>query len=358
MELCATVKLTEQAVLDWVNGLKAMTNFKVRYQQLLAGLQGPKRPAGSRASLASQRTSMYDSASLKQLAQTIREIKLALVSAASQPPNKPRVKVACSELLQLVKRASVRTNVHQLKALVQEGQLDPLNVSMLDLIKAAQSILKSDGRDLSVFNISQASSMHGSPTHNSRKNFETYLKLIDLSELCEACKDHRGLLQAEVFAREVSQNSKGKVSYHEALEGFQQIADGSSELSYQAFLSKMEVSWPSKADMKSRVKAWLQADSPQELFERLSKGQSLVDLDQFRVAFQGSGLSDAETAQLFKSILGSAEGTIDQAKFTEFLKSEPERSATPGYFYRISEDHPSLSASPANPALKTQKLCS
>jgi Ca2+-binding EF-hand superfamily protein len=343
-------ELTEQAVLDWVNCAKAMTNFKVRYQELLSDLEGPRRPASSMASLVSQRTSMYDSGSLKQLAQTIWEAKLALVSAASQPPNKPRVRVACSELLQLVKKASVRTNVHQLKALVQEGKLDPLSVSMLDLIKAAQGVLRDDGRDLSVFNISQASSMHGSPTQDSRKNFETYLKQIDLSELCEACKDHRGFIQAEVFAREVSQNSNGKVRYHEALEGFKRIAEGSSELTCQAFLSKMGVSWPSKADMKSRVKAWLQADSPQELFERIAKGQTLVDLDQFKAAFQGSGLSDAETEQLFQSILGTGEGTIDQAQFTEFMLTEPKRLAAPGYFTRPTQDLPSLSAAPAKPA--------
>jgi Ca2+-binding EF-hand superfamily protein len=339
--------LTEQGVMDWVNSLKAMTNFKVRYEELLSALDLVKsrRPSSSQISM---RTSRYDTSSLKLLASSIWDAKLALVSAASQPPHRPRVKVSCSELLQMVKLGHVRTNAHQLKAFVQNSSLDPLNVSMLELIQGARDLLKFDGLDMSVFSAlgSAASSAHGlSPTVDTRKNLETYLRLVDLHELCEACQDHRGLLQAETFARKVADLSKGRVRYQEALEGFKNIAGGLPEMSAEAFISKFG-GGAAKPDLRRRVKDWLKGLTASELFEAVSKGQSLVDLEQFKLAFEGSDLSEEELEQLFASINTTGEGTIDLPQFTEFFEPAAKRPASAGYFQKASDDLATLSAPP------------
>lgn len=337
--------VTEQALMDWVNSLKAMTSFKVRYEELLTALNNikPVRPSSSRGSIASQRTSLYDTTSLKLLASTIWEAKLALVSSGSQPPNRPGARVPCSELLQIMKRASIRTNVHQLKAFVQSCGLDPLNTSVLDLIKGARDTLKYDGRDLSVFSAleSAASSVHGSPSVDTKRNLETYLRLVDLAELCEACKDHRSHLQAEVFARKVADTSKGRVRYHEAFEGFKQIAEGNLDLSVEAFKAKFGV----KTDVKTRAKEWLRASSANEIFDAIAKGSRQVELAQFKGAFQGSGLGDAEVEGLFRAISKGGD-TVDLPKTIDYFDQTPRRPASAGYFRTAAEEAPTLSAPP------------
>mmetsp|Transcript_27355 Transcript_27355/g.49237 ORF Transcript_27355/g.49237 Transcript_27355/m.49237 type:complete len:905 (+) Transcript_27355:55-2769(+) len=341
--------ITEQSLMDWVNSLKAMANFKVRYEELLRALEAvkPKRPASSRLSLASQRTSLYDTSSLKDISNTIWEAKLALVSAASQPPNRPRVKVSVSELLQMCKRASIRTNVHQLKALVQNCGLDPLNVSMLNLITGARDTLKFDGRDLSVFSAleSASSSVYGSPEKDNQRNLETYLRLVDVNELCESCKDHRGFLNAETFARKVADDSKGRLRYHEVIEGFKQFAEGRLEISVEAFKKKYGISTVDRTDIKHRVKEWLKVYTGKEIFANLASGSDEINLEAFKSGFRDSGIRSSELETLFREINTSVSGSIDEAQVAAYFDAK-RPSSSAGYFQKATDDAPTLSAPP------------
>ena len=329
-DLCQCVGMLDNSTLtdDLLRQLVDLTNAKsgskVRYRDLMEGIKRFKTPRAHTATGArSDFTDNYSRASVVPLARKLWDCKVTLTDLAQKGGMRPRIKTTASELLALLKKASLNVNIHQLRAFLREDGLDPSSTSVLDLIGAARSILKPETGDLSVFSdlLSSRSVRPRSPRDSDK--LQEFFQSHSLKEVLFRAKNEADVVTLSNFMTAVQEIGRGTVKALEAQREFLRASKGRNELSVSEFWEAFQPR-ETRNQLEDRgfavLRQWLKDEKLsseqgfREILERAGAAEKLTK-QQFASAMQGFPLSSADIASLFDAMDTKRDQFIDLAEW-------------------------------------------
>lgn len=155
-----TPNLTDEVINRLISITSSRSANKIRYVDFIEALskKSPMKKTVAKASAASDITANYDRSAIIPIASLIWDKKLVIIELSESNGMRPRVALIPSELLTLLKKSGIHINIHQLKAVLREGNLT--SASPLDLIKTVKSVVNPT-MDTSIFS-DAASEVSGS----------------------------------------------------------------------------------------------------------------------------------------------------------------------------------------------------
>ena len=210
--------------------LAAMTNSgsggKIRYKIFLQNLAKDKKPK-TEGSVVSDMTDNYNRATLMPIARLIWDKKLVITEIAQNSGMRPRLEVQPSELLSVLKKSGVFINIHQLKALIKEGE----GCSALELIKTTRKIC---GNIEETHENSQRP-YTGLVTDNTLEKLRGYLFNYNLSQIYHEAAKGSNLLHVDKFVNYITEHSNGRIKALEAQQSFFRVSHDSETITEPDF---------------------------------------------------------------------------------------------------------------------------
>lgn len=292
----AAKMLGSQLVTDEsLNQLIAVTNCKnankIRYKSFIDNLQRINAPKTirSKVSVVSDVTANYDRFAVIPLAHLIWDKKLVITSLSQSGGMRPRVAQSASELLSLMKKSGITINIHQLKAVLREGNLS--SASPLDLIKCARNIIAPSSSNVSVF--SDIMSERGlsksvpGPRDEITDKVRGYLKEFSLPEFFKRAGKGNSL-NCQNFVNYITSQSGGKVKAYEAEQAFRKINQERDEISENEFCRGFQFfETPKQSTDRAlrKMKNWLRtnkmtAEQGFNLLKQISGSGASINKDQ------------------------------------------------------------------------------
>jgi Ca2+-binding EF-hand superfamily protein len=315
----------------------AVQGDSVKYREFLETLKRHKVsawPVTSRSSvsLKSDYTANYDSSAVEPLARLIWEKKLAIAQIASQNGQRARLKHPSSAVLSVLKKAGVNVNIHQLKALLREASLDFDEVSILELIQQAKSMLQMDSSsELSLSSSLGSRALTPISSNDLLEKVRTWMQTQDLREVYLKSKDSSNQVSVLAFVNTVNELSGGRVRAVEAKLAFERASQGRGELTEAEFLdafSRHETDSEMLKRCYKTIRNWLRAtrisseDSWHYILEAGGARSAELNLSQFLAAMEQFNFNSHEGTLLFKDLDIKCDGLVDLNEWQNKLSEE------------------------------------
>ncbi|OMJ89166.1 hypothetical protein SteCoe_8712 [Stentor coeruleus] len=186
----------------------------VRYKLFLENISKQSKPKiSSSDSIYSDRTENYSLSSLIPIAKLIWEKKLVLTEMSQGTGMRPRLEIQPSELLAILKKSGVFINIHQLKALLREGQ----GCTVLELLRIAKKLSSNNEQS---FNVEVTTRPYtGLVSDNTLDKVRNYLNSYNLSQIFRAAAKSQ-LLHVDDFVNYLSEHSCGRLKSLEIQQAF------------------------------------------------------------------------------------------------------------------------------------------
>ncbi|CAG9315143.1 unnamed protein product [Blepharisma stoltei] len=309
-----------------LNHLVAATNcksaHKIRYKVFIDELQRMNAPKvhQSKVSVASDLTANYDRFAVIPIAQLIWDKKLVITSLSQSGGMRPRVSQSPSELLSIMKKAGITINIHQLKAVLREGNL--ISASPLDLIKCARNIIAPSSSNVSVFSdIMSETKMPRSvpgPRDEISDKVRGYLKEFSLPDFFKRATKGN-VLTKQNFVNYICEQSGGRIKAFEADQAFRKINKDRDEISEGEFCRGFQVFEAPKQTTERclrKIKNWLRSSkmTAEQGFQHLkmvSEASKSINKDQWRRAMEEFNFVSSDADILFKNFDSNNDSVID-----------------------------------------------
>lgn len=328
--------LTDAAseVLEYSN---AKSGNSVKYRMLLDTLRRHKvsaRPMSSRssASIRTDYTSNYDRSAVAPLARLLWEKKLSITQIASQNGQRSRLKQPSSAVLSVLKKAGVNVNIHQLKALLRELNINFEEVSILELIQQTRTMLHLDSS--SEFSLSSSMvSRAATPVASSEllDKVRNWMYTRDPQEVFFKCRDKQNVVSLQDFINTVTELSGGRLRAIEVKTAFERASRGRSQLTKDEFFEVFRKHEPDSVTLKrcyKTIRNWLRsmrlssADSWNKILEVAGSAASVLNITQFLDAMDMFSFNSHEAELLFKNLDSKCDGLIDINEWQNKLSEE------------------------------------
>lgn len=323
-----------------VNASEAETEGQVDYRKLLFGLSRyrAQRTAETASSFPSPRTDYtanYDANSVLPLLRKIWEKRLIVVEFGHKGGMRPRIKTSSSELLSLLKKAGIRVNLHQLHAVLREGQFDPASVSLLDIIDYSRRTLQETASDLS--SIREVNSEEGSrartPTHPDEflAKIRLFFRTFSIEEVVRLASNAAGLVSCDRFVAAVTEVGGGRVRAADAQRAFLQATAGKNVLpnsEIRAIFQPQATKMDTQSHVFRLLRDWLRREklTSEQAFEQLlaQAGGSTETLDraQLATALQAFAFNSFELEMLFQALDTKQDQVVDLAEWCNKVYEE------------------------------------
>lgn len=322
--------ITDDSIANLIKVTRCKSSNKIHYNIFLECLSKMKtstqKPASS---VHSDYTGKYNKTSTIPLARKIWDKRVEFTKASQDGGMRPRVICTPSELLTILKKASVSINIHQLKAVLRECGF--LQASPLDLIKGVRNLLAPESSDVSVFSdiVSQASSW--APVHDENMAIvRKYLKDFNLQEFFRRASRKNGMLELDDFVEYISQQSRGAIKGFEAEHAFRKASKGKFTISESEFCSAFYYQDSNKKSEKSameKVQNWLKSNhySAAQGFNKLLESVyafETLSKDNFMKAMNKLEISYKEAEIFFHLLDTKNDGKLDLAEWKSKLYEE------------------------------------
>jgi len=343
-KVCEAVSMLDNPLIQpdtlrtLVSASEAEIEGLVDYRKLLFGLSRYRsQRALETSSFPSPRTDYtanYDADSVLPLLRKIWEKRLIVVEFGHKGGMRPRIKTTSSELLSLLKKAGIRINLHQLHAVLREGQYDPAAVSLLDLIDYSRRSLQETASDLS--SIREVTSEEGSraktPTHPDEflAKIRHFFRTFSIEEVIRLASNG-GLIACDRFVAALTEVGGGRVRAAEAQRAFMRAAAGKSVLSDSEIRAIFQPQ-ATKLDTQSHVfrllRDWLRREklTSEQAFEQLlaqsGGGTETLDRAQFTTALQPFDFNSFELEMLFQALDTKQDQVVDLAEWCNKVYEE------------------------------------
>ena len=333
--------ITETVIRNLVQSTGSETNGMINYRQLVTGLsmfriKRVSSAATSHRSGRSDATVNYPRTALMPFIRKIWEKKLIITEFSQKGGMRPRVKTTSSELLAVLKKSGLKVNLHQLHAVLREVNLDPISVSILDLIEAVRRFLQPEESDLSVFTeaMSQPSDLRPQTPVQPEPHLAKvrhYFETHPMEPVLERCIGSDDMVTVESFVEAMTVVGKGMVRAIEAQTAFLKATDGRVAISAGEWIGIFQPQGGAKAvsDRGFRVlREWLRRDkltSEQafDIFLKNSGSQSQVlTRDQFFQALSDFSLNSLEAELLFQALDSKHDAVIDLGEWCNKIYEE------------------------------------
>lgn len=313
-----------------VNSANARSGLMVRYKAIIDTFAKNRRPpSGSRAP--SDLTSFYGTENLYPLAKKVWEKKLVLASVAQQGGMKPRVALAPSELLSLLKKSGVNINIHQLKALLRVNLYE--TASVLDLLGICRGFVSSGSTEVSSLGDLESTQGERLPTPiPSDPNFSKIrnnLAATPLSKTFAEATKGKNELTAEEFVEYMNEKSRGTIKPIEASSAFNKVSRGRSRIGEEEFVSAFQDYNSAKIaqNITKRLKKWLREEklTSEQAFKKLCEkvgASEFLDLQQFAEAMNDFGLNSYDSYLVFCELDTKQDRVLDLAEWTNKIYEE------------------------------------
>ena len=328
-ELFSCIQTLENPTLtfDFISQLVYMTNSKqgnkVRYRDFFAGIQSYKTPNRPK-SVSSDVTGDYTRTSIVPLARKIWEKKLVLTEIAQKKGMRPRVKGSLSQVLAVLKQGNVNVNIHQLKAVLREEQVDASAVSVLDLISTVRSILKPESGDLSVFSglLTSRSSVPPPPVTESSK-LDAFFRAHPLTLVFFRARNDQDLVTLPSFLSAIDFLSNHTIPSFEAQRVFLQASNGKHELTAQEFWQAFQ---PQETLRQTQercfriLRQWLREsqltaeEGFQWMLDKVGASEKLTKSD-LEEAMKGFNVSKQDVEIVFSEVDAKKDGYVDLSEW-------------------------------------------
>ncbi|CAG9314254.1 unnamed protein product [Blepharisma stoltei] len=283
------------------------------------------------SNVASDITDDYTGPSLALFAKIIWSKKLVFTQLAQQGGLRPRVKMSPSELLSLLKRSGVATNMHQLKAFLRYMQVE--SASPLDIVEAARALGNNESGLTSIEEIDTGEEKFPVFVHTDRysERVREVLKDTDLKAFFREATLGTGVMDIDSFATAISLKSNGRVRQIEAQKAFEKIANGNENFTEEEFVNAFKnYERPGRTLTHSIkiLKNWLRDEklTTEQGFEyllRITGANKTLNFDQFVIGLTEFNFSQYELYLLFREIDSKQDGVID---LTEWMNKIYESS--------------------------------
>lgn len=309
--------LTEGQINRLISATNSGTAGKVRYKLFLDGIGREKSlKNSSQISVVSDVTENYNRYTLVPIAKLIWDKKLVITEMSQSAGMRPRIEVQPSELLSVLKKSGVFINIHQLKALLREGQ----GCSVLELLRIVR-ILCSAG-DFSMETTENNRPYSGFVVDNTLDKIRNYLETYNLSEVFRSAAQGP-VLQVDCFVGFITEHSNGKVKGLEAQQAFFKVSHDCDHISETEFC-KGFAKYQSPKQVQDRgfkaLRAWLRQEklSTEQGFEsllQLTKSSQFISYDSWVRVMQMFEFNIYESLVLFNAIDTKQDKKIDLSEW-------------------------------------------
>jgi Ca2+-binding EF-hand superfamily protein len=304
-----------------INRLISLTNCasggKIRYKLFLEHLSKDKKSKiTSQSSIVSDMTDNYNKVSLYPIAKLIWEKKLVITEMSQGSGMRPRLEMQPSELLSILKRSGVYINIHQLKAILREGE----GSSVLELLQTVRK-LSASKEELNQ-SIESARPYTGLVTDNFLDKIRNYLAGYNLSKFYQDAS--RGQeLHVDNFVSYITEQSSGRIKALEAQKSFFRVSHDSETISETNFCKGFaRYESPKQVIDRSlkKLRVWLRQDklSTEQGFEyllQISKSSQYITYDSWVKIMENFDFNLYESSILFDCIDTKQDKMIDIAEW-------------------------------------------
>lgn len=311
----------------------------VDYNRFVANIAKFRSPrADTPMSLSSPRTdftSNYDFQAVIPFIRKIWEKKLVVLEFYHKENLRPRIKTTASDILSKLKKAGMCVNIHQLKAVLREAQLNPLSVSLLDLLEYCRLALGDYASDLSSINEIMSEDGESRPFTPAYPDdflvkIRHFFMSFPIEDVIEKARDEVGMISSESFMRALTEIGGGRIKAVEAQIAFHKATGGINEIheeEFRAIFSPQQ----SREETESRafrlLREWLRRDklTSEQAFNHLlaSSGASeTLNREQFLSAVSVFRLNSYDSELLFQALDAKHDGVIDLGEWCNKVYEE------------------------------------
>ncbi|CAG9333497.1 unnamed protein product [Blepharisma stoltei] len=325
--------LTEEAInkLILITGCRSAN--KIRYIDFIDALtkKSSFKKTNGKGSVASDFTANYNRNSIMPIVNLIWDKKLVIAELSGSGGMRPRVALIPSELLALLKKAGIQINIHQLKAILREGNMT--SASALDLLKLVKDFINpaSDSSVLSdIMSEAKFSRPNSAVVYDDQlEKIRNFLRNYDLQEVYNEISEG-GTLNAEQFISFICEKSEGRIKGHEAHKAFLLASQGIDTIAEVDFCRAFQIyQQPKHIENRGMIKLkhWLRnakittEQGFQHLLQAASSADTL-DREQWKIAMREFDFNAYEAEILFDALDVKHDNVIDLAEWINRIYEE------------------------------------
>ena len=269
-------------------------------------------------------TSNYDFHAVIPFIRKIWEKKLVILDFYHQENLRPRIKSTSSDILSKLKKTGMSVNIHQLKAVLREAKLNPLSVSLLDLLEFCRAVLGDFASDMSSVNdvLSDNSDFRPfTPAHpdDFLVKIRHFFMSFPIEEVIKKAKDELGMVTSERFMTAVTEVGGGRIRAIEAQIAFHKATGGLNEVhedEFRAVFAPQSTREETQNHAFRILREWLRRDklTSEQGFSQLlsvSGASEVLTRSQFQSAMSQFHLNSYDCEILFQALDTKNDGVVD-----------------------------------------------